>query len=86
MSIAKKEIRAPSNLEVLIREGVLGQGTTIEDAAEQLLEELNCKECIAAEQCADCFGEVTIDRDNPRCREVVTAYLKQDYIRKNKEE
>lgn len=86
MGIVKKEIRAPSNLEVLIMEGVLEDGTTVEDATEQLLEELNCKECIAAEQCADCFGEVTIDLDNPRCREVVTAYLKQDYIRKNKEE
>lgn len=86
MSTKKKEIRAPSNLEVLVREGILKNGTTVEGAVDQLLTELNCLECIAAEQCADCFGKVTIDRDNPRCREVVTAYLKQDYIRKNKED
>ena len=78
MSIEK----APSNLEVLISEEVLQAGTTLDEAVEELTDELNCVECIALEQCADCFGEDTRDGKNPRCREVVRAYLKQDYKKK----
>lgn len=74
--------KAPSNLEVLIREKVLPDGTSLEDATEELLTELNCVECIAAAQCADCYGEVTVDTDRPRCREVIMAYLRQDHIKK----
>lgn len=75
MSIEK----APSNLEMLISEEVLPAGTTLDEAVEELTDELNCVECIALEQCADCFGEDTRNKENPRCREVVRAYLKQDY-------
>lgn len=78
MSIEK----APSNLEVLISEEVLQAGTTLDEAVEELTDELNCVECIALEQCADCFGEDTRNKENPRCREVVRAYLKQDYKKK----
>lgn len=78
MSIEK----APSNLEVLISEEVLQAGTTLDEAVEELTDELNCVECIAMEQCADCFGEDTRNGENPRCREVVRAYLNQDYKKK----
>ena len=78
MSIEK----APSNLEVLILEEVLQAGTTLDEAVEELTDELNCVECIALEQCADCFGEDTRNKENPRCREVVRAYLNQDYKKK----
>lgn len=73
---------APSNLEMLISEEVLPAGTTLDEAVEELTDELNCVECIALEQCADCFGEDTRNKENPRCREVVRAYLKQDYKKK----
>ena len=53
-----------------------------DEAVEELTDELNCVECIALEQCADCFGEDTRDGENPRCREVVRAYLNQDYKKK----
>lgn len=78
MSIEK----APSNLEMLISEEVLPAGTTLGEAVDELTDELNCVECIALEQCADCFGEDTRDKENPRCREVVRAYLNQDYKKK----
>lgn len=78
MSIEK----APSNLEVLISEEMLQAGTTLDEAVEELTDELNCVECIALEQCADCFGEDTRNGENPRCREVVRAYLNQDYKKK----
>ena len=78
--------KAPSNLEVLVQFGILQIGISPEEAADQLTDDLNCAECIAAEQCADCYGEVTKDTDKPRCREVVLAYLKQDYVRKSKED
>lgn len=78
MSIEK----APSNLEMLISEEVLPAGTTLDEAVEELTDDLNCVECIALEQCADCFGEDTRDKENPRCREVIRAYLKQDYKKK----
>ena len=68
---------APSNLEMLISEEVLPAGTTLDEAVEELTDELNCVECIALEQCADCFGEDTRNKENPRCREVVRAYLKK---------
>ena len=74
--------KAPSNLEMLISEEVLPAGTTLDEAVEELTDELNCVECIALKQCADCFGEDTRDKENPRCREVVRAYLKQDYKKK----
>lgn len=73
---------APSNLEMLISEEVLPAGTTLDEAVDELTDELNCVECIALEQCADCFGEDTRDKENPRCREVVRAYLNQDYKKK----
>lgn len=73
---------APSNLEMLISEEVLQAGTTLDEAVEELTDELNCVECIALEQCADCFGEDTRNNENPRCREVVRAYLNQDYKKK----
>ena len=77
--------KAPSNLEILVQSGILQISINPEEAADQLLDELNCVECIAAEQCADCYGEVTKDTDRPRCREIVLAYLKQDYIKKSVE-
>ena len=64
---------APSNLEMLISEEVLPAGTTLDEAVEELTDELKC---------ADCFGEDTRNKENPRCREVVRAYLKQDYKKK----
>ena len=73
---------APSNLEMLISEEVLPAGTTLDEAVDELTDKLNCVECIALEQCADCFGEDTRDGENPRCREVVRAYLNQDYKKK----
>lgn len=75
---------APSNLEMLISEEVLQAGTTLDEAVEELTDILNCVECIALEQCADCFGEDTRDGENPRCREVVRAYLNQDYKKEDK--
>lgn len=71
-----------SNLEMLQAEGVLTESMTLDEAAEELTEILNCVECIALEQCADCYGQDTKDGENPRCKEVVRAYLKQDYIKK----
>lgn len=73
---------APSNLEMLISEEVLSAETTLNEAVEELTDELNCVECIALEQCADCFGADTRNKENPRCREVVRAYLNQDYKKK----
>lgn len=79
MSIPKPK----SNLEKLQEEeGVLPESMTLDEAVEELTDELNCVECIALEQCADCFGEDTRDGKNPRCREVVRAYLNQDYKKK----
>lgn len=77
-----REKKAPSNLEVLISEKVLPEGTSLEEATEQLTIELNCVECIAVNECSDCYGEKTIDAEQPRCKEVVMAYLKQDHIKK----
>lgn len=77
-----REKKAPSNLEVLISEKVLPEGTSLEEATEQLTTELNCVECIAVNECADCYGTVTINTEEPRCKEVVMAYLKQDHIKK----
>lgn len=77
-----KEKKAPSVLEVLIAEKILPEEITLEEATEQLLSELNCAECIALEECADCYGEKTINTEKPRCREVVREYLKQDYKKK----
>ena len=76
------EKRALSNLEVLIAEKVLPDGISLEEATEQLTIELNCVECIAVNECADCYGEVTINTEQPRCKEVVKAFLKQDHIKK----
>ena len=78
MSIPKPK----SNLEKLQEEGVLPESMTLDEAVEELTDELNCVGCIALEQCADCFGEDTRDGENPRCREIVRAYLNQDYKKK----
>lgn len=74
-----------SNLEILQEEGVLPESMTLDEAAEELTDILNCVECIALEQCADCYGQDTKDGENPRCKEVVRAYLKQDYIKKEEQ-
>lgn len=74
-----------SNLEMLQEEGVLPESMTLDEAAEELTDILNCVECIALEQCADCYGQDTKDGENPRCKEVVRAYLKQDYIKKEEQ-
>lgn len=74
-----------SNLEKLQEEGVLPESMTLDEAAEELTDILNCVECIALEQCADCYGQDTKDGENPRCKEVVRAYLKQDYIKKEEQ-
>jgi len=76
------KMKALSNLEYLQRGGVLREGITMEEAVRDLTDPLNCVECIAFENCADCYGQDTKDRENPRCKEVVRAYLKQDYIKK----
>lgn len=81
MSIPK----AKSNLEKLQEEGILPESMTLDEAAEELTDILNCVECIALEQCADCYGQDTKDGENPRCKEVVRAYLKQDYIKKEEQ-
>lgn len=81
MSIPKPK----SNLEKLQEEGVLPESMTLDEAAEELTDILNCVECIALEQCADCYGQDTKDGENPRCKEVVRAYLKQDYIKKEEQ-
>lgn len=73
------------NLEMLQEEGVLPESMTLDEAAEELTDILNCVECIALEQCADCYGQDTKDGENPRCKEVVRAYLKQDYIKKEEQ-
>lgn len=74
-----------SNLEILQEEGVLPESMTLDEAAEEITDILNCVECIALEQCADCYGQDTKDGENPRCKEVVRAYLKQDYIKKEEQ-
>lgn len=74
-----------SNLEMLQAEGVLPESMTLDEAVEELTDILNCVECIALEQCADCYGQDTKDGENPRCKEVVRAYLKQDYIKKEEQ-
>lgn len=81
MSIPK----AKSNLEKLQEEGILPESMTLDEAAEELTDILNCVECIALEQCADCYGQDTKDGENPRCKEVVRAYFKQDYIKKEEQ-
>ena len=81
MSIPKPK----SNLEMLQEEGVLPKSMTLDEAVEELTDILNCVECIALEQCADCYGQDTKDGENPRCKEVVRAYLKQDYIKKEEQ-
>lgn len=73
------EKRAPSNLEVLQEGGVIPGNMTLEEAARKLTDPLNCVECIAVEQCADCYGSVTGESDEPGCLETVKAYLKQDH-------
>ena len=76
------ERKAPSNLEMLQADGVIPGNMTLDEAAEELTDILNCVECIAIEQCSDCFGQDTRDNENPRCKEVVKAYLNQDFIKK----
>lgn len=76
---SKAEVKPGKNSR---RRAVLPESMTLDEAVEELTDELNCVECIALEQCADCFGEDTRDGENPRCREVVRAYLNQDYKKK----
>lgn len=78
-----KEKAAPSNLEYLIKGGALPQGTTLDEAADKLTAPLNCVWCIAAEQCADRYGQVTGEYNGGECREVILAYLKQDHKEAN---
>lgn len=77
-----REKKAPSNLEMLQVDGVIPGDMTLDEATEKLTGILNCVECIAVEQCSDCFGQDTRDKGNPRCKEVVRAYLNQDFIKK----
>ena len=70
---------APSNLEYLIKHEVLQQGITLEDAIYILADPLNCVECIAVNQCAECYGSDALSNKDHDCLEVVAAFLKQDH-------
>ena len=70
---------APSNLEYLIKHEVLPQGTTLEDAIYILTDPLNCAECIAVDECAECYGSDALSNKEADCLEVVAAFLKQDH-------
>lgn len=72
---------APSNLEYLIKNEVLPQGTTLDDAVYIFTDPLNCAECIAVNQCAECYGSDALTNPDHDCLEVVAAFLKQDYKR-----
>lgn len=83
----RQELKAPKSvLDFLKEAGTVSQQTTLDEAVETMTDELNCEDCIAQNECADRYGQNTIDKDNPRCREVIRAYLSQDYIKKTKEE
>ena len=49
------ERKAPSNLEMLQADGVIPENMTMDEAAEELTDILNCVECIAYEQCSEDF-------------------------------
>ena len=70
---------APSNLEYLIKHEALPQGTTLEDAIYILTDPLNCAECIAVDECAECYGSDALSNKDHDCLEVVAAFLKQDH-------
>ena len=74
-----REKRAPSNLEYLIKSKVLQEGTTLEDAVYILTDPQNCVECIAADQCAECYGADALKNPECDCIGVVAAFLKQDH-------
>lgn len=74
--------KVKTNFEILQEENVVTKDISLETATDELTDVLNCVECIALEQCSDCYGKAT--KEEPRCREVVLAYLKQDYLIKDK--
>lgn len=75
-----------SVLDHLKEGGVVDLKATLEEAVDLLMDELNCKECVAFNECADCYGQNTVDKNNPRCREVIRAFLSQDYKKNQKDE
>lgn len=74
-----------SNLEFLIKSGVLPEETTLEDAIYILTDPLNCVECIALEQCTDRYGTKIGEATEADCMEVVSAFLKQDHREESEE-
>ena len=74
-----------SNLEFLIKSGVLPKETTLEDAIYILTDPLNCVECIALEQCTDRYGTKIGEAIEADCLEVVSAFLKQDHREESEE-
>lgn len=76
MKIEKKAI---SNLDYLKRKGVLEESATLEDAVHIFTDPLNCAECIASGQCAECYGFDANENADHDCMEVVMAFLKQDH-------
>lgn len=76
MKIGKK---LQSNLEYLIHHKVLPEGTTIGEAVFILTDPMSCADCIAADQCADRYGQDSGKNIEADCLEVVEAFLKQDH-------
>lgn len=76
MKIEKKAI---SNLEYLKQKRVLEESTTLEDAVYIFTDPLNCAECIALGQCAECYGSDAKENADHDCMAVIMAFLKQDY-------
>ena len=74
-----------SNLEFLIKSGVLPKETTLEDAIYILTDPLKCVECIALEQCTDRYGTKIGEATEADCMEVVSAFLKQDHREESEE-
>lgn len=74
-----------SNLEFLIKSGVLPEETTLEDAIYILTDPLNCVKCIALEQCTDRYGTKIGEATEADCMEVVSAFLKQDHREESEE-
>ena len=85
--MSRQDGKAPmSVLDNLKGSGVVDKSLSLDEAVGDLTDELNCVECIAVDECADCYGMNTKDNRNPRCKEVVKAYLSQDYIKRDKED
>ena len=80
-----KKSTSKSYLDYLKENNAVNRDLTLEEAVEELTDELNCIECIALTQCADCYGQNTVDKENPRCKEVVRAFLSQDYKKKEED-